>query len=91
MKRLGVQAPALKPTGHLTSRYGYTSEGSQASSVAGAPISKRRGLGGYADAKVSLKGAVPQKEGLGVQTMPKYDGTLPKVIASHVRPLALKV
>ena len=34
---------------------------------------------------------MPQKEGLGVQTMAKYDGTLPKVIASHVRSLPLKV
>ena len=34
---------------------------------------------------------MPQKEGLGVQTMAKYDGTLPKVIASNVRSLPLKV
>ena len=33
-------------------------------------------MGGYADAKVCLKGAVPQKEDLGVQTMPKYNGTV---------------
>ena len=59
--------------------------------MAGAPISKSRGLGGYADAKVSFRGGVTQKQGSGVQTMPKYDATLPKVIASHIRPLPLKV
>ena len=35
-------------------------------------------------------GGCASKEGLGVQTMPKYDGTLPEVIASHVRALPLK-
>ena len=33
---------------------------------------------------------MPQKKGSGVQTMPKYDGTLPEVIASHVGALTLK-
>ena len=35
-------------------------------------------------------GAVPQKQGLGVQTMPKYYGTLPELIASHVGHLPKK-
>ena len=55
------------------------------------PRKSQKVLGGYADAKLSLQGAVPQKQGSRVQTMPKYDGTLPKVIASHIRPLPLKV
>ena len=33
---------------------------------------------------------MPQKQGFGVQTMPKYDGTLPELIASHVGHLPKK-
>ena len=36
-------------------------------------------------------GGCASKEGLGVQTMPKYDGTLPEVIASHTRRPSQKV
>ena len=34
---------------------------------------------------------MPQEQGLWVQTMPEYGGTLPKLIASHGRPSAQKV
>ena len=47
---------------------------------------KKWGLGGYADAKLRFRGLAPSRQGLRESTLPKYDGTLPELIASHGRP-----
>ena len=58
---------------HLMSRYG-----SQASTEAGAPMSKSRGLGGYVDAKVHLRGLCLKSRARGCKPCPNTMELCPK-------------
>ena len=55
-----------------------SSEGSEASTEAGAPMSKSRGLGGYADAKVHLRGLCLKSRARGCKPCPNTMELCPK-------------